>query len=119
MPPLQGWQACIADASWALSPAMQDDCRAALVHVVSADTLIQRMVATGMLETMARDDRQGSKSRRVHRELRWLQVLQLELGLQFGARVIGMSMAQGEYNMLKAHAIRTNRWPPPDRFPVR
>ena len=70
MPPLQGGQACIADASWALSPAVQDDCRAALVHVASADTLIERMVVTGMLETMARDDREGSKWRWVHRELR-------------------------------------------------
>lgn len=70
MPPLQGGQACIADASWALSPAMQGDCRAALAHVASADTLIERMVATGMLETMARDDREGSKWRWVHRELR-------------------------------------------------
>lgn len=64
---------------------------------------------------MARDDLERENWRRVRRELLWLQRMHSELEHQFGPRVIEMSMVHGEYAMLKDYAIRTKRWPPPDR----
>lgn len=50
LPALQGWQGCLASQANTLSPAMQEQCRAALEQVASADTLIERLVAVNFLK---------------------------------------------------------------------
>lgn len=111
MPGLQGLGLCRRQAH-ALAAAALDDCRRLLSRFADGDTLLEQGIALPTLIELSPDDATRAQWRERYRRQRWLQTF-----LGEAQHIDGFAWrmwAEGEVNVLRDHARKTGRWPPPD-----